>query len=83
MYINEYSAIPYTMIQYILGECNYGGRLYDMWDRRLLQTLISDMVNQQVVDTPNYPLSSVSDKFQVPLRFEYQDFIVAIQVTNQ
>lgn len=54
-----------------------------MWDRRLLQTLISNMVNQQVVDTPNYPLSAVSHKFQVPLRFEYQDFIVAIQVSNR
>lgn len=82
MYINEYADIPYDIIQYMIGECNYGGRLYDAWDRRLLNNLVSNMISVQVADTPNYLLSPISEKFQVPLRFEYHDFIVAIQVRN-
>lgn len=77
MYINDYKDIPYSVLQYVIGECNYGGRIHDPLDHRLLTTIVNDTINIKVTDSPDYHLC---DKFQVPLRFEYHDFIVSIQV---
>ncbi|KAG8256358.1 Dynein heavy chain 12, axonemal [Homalodisca vitripennis] len=79
MYINKYTDIPYDIIQYVVGECNYGGRLHDERDQRLLNNLVGDLINIRVAETPNYPLSSVGHQYHIPLRFEYHDFIVSIQ----
>jgi dynein heavy chain len=42
--------IPYKALTYLIGECNYGGRVTDENDRRCLTALVKDFVSPRVLD---------------------------------
>ena len=39
-------GLPWQALQYLVGETNYGGRVTDSHDRRLLTTLVQDILSQ-------------------------------------
>lgn len=44
LFLNQYNQIPFAALAYLIGECNYGGRVTDVWDRRLITTLLKDYI---------------------------------------
>jgi len=54
MFLNEYDELPLEALTYLTGECNYGGRVTDDKDRRLLLSLLSIVYTPQIVDDDNY-----------------------------
>lgn len=49
MFLKQYSHIPFEGHVYLTGECNYGGRVTDDKDRRLLLSLLNCMYNEKTV----------------------------------
>jgi dynein heavy chain len=48
--LDEYSEIPLKALIYLTGECYYGGKVTDDWDRRLLNAQLSDFYNYDVLN---------------------------------
>uniref|UniRef100_A0A4W3H1L8 Dynein axonemal heavy chain 12 n=1 Tax=Callorhinchus milii TaxID=7868 RepID=A0A4W3H1L8_CALMI len=78
LFINEYKTVPFEAITYLTGECNYGGRVTDDWDRRLLMTILSDFYNPDVVENPRYAFSP-SGNYYAPTKGTYEDYIEFIK----
>ena len=56
MFLNEYKELPLEALTYLFGECNYGGRVTDDKDRRLLLSLLSIFVCEDIVKDDAYRL---------------------------
>jgi dynein heavy chain len=47
LFIDEYpDAVPLDAINYLTGECNYGGRVTDDKDRRLMSVVLLNFYNE-------------------------------------
>lgn len=79
MFLNQYDEIQYVAIKYLAGECNYGGRVTDDWDRRLIVTLLDNYVNPGVVNDPNYTFCDIGPQYGLPRRCDYQDYLKHIE----
>eukprot|EP00951_Prasinocladus_malaysianus_P000524 scaffold3899_cov41-Prasinocladus_malaysianus.AAC.1 len=56
--------VPFAALKYAIGECNYGGRVTDDKDRRLLNTLLDQIYCPAILGT-NFKLSA-SGTYYVP-----------------
>ena len=72
--MNEYDELPLDALSYLTGECNYGGRVTDDKDRRLLMSLLSKFYTISIVEDDDYKLSS-SGIYYAPKEGPYQTYI--------
>jgi dynein heavy chain len=56
--IDTFDEVPFRALRYLTGECNYGGRVTDDWDRRTLQTILKDFYNDEVLVDYKYQFIS-------------------------
>uniref|UniRef100_A0A8C0ZKV4 Dynein axonemal heavy chain 12 n=1 Tax=Cyanistes caeruleus TaxID=156563 RepID=A0A8C0ZKV4_CYACU len=78
LFINEYNHVPFEAISYLTGECNYGGRVTDDWDRRLLLTMLDDFYNPDIIENPRYTFSP-SGNYHAPPKGTYEEYIEFIK----
>uniref|UniRef100_A0A674H7Z3 Dynein axonemal heavy chain 12 n=1 Tax=Taeniopygia guttata TaxID=59729 RepID=A0A674H7Z3_TAEGU len=80
LFINEYSHVPFEAVSYLTGECNYGGRVTDDWDRRLLLTMLDDFYNPDIIENPRYTFSP-SGNYYAPPKGTYEDYKSSIDAS--
>lgn len=49
-YLEGSSRIPWEDLRYLFGEIMYGGHITDDWDRRLCQTFLEELLQQDLID---------------------------------
>lgn len=73
----EEGDIPYKALRYLVGECNYGGRVTDDRDRRTLLALLDTYLTPAVHD-PDYDFSP-SGMYHVPTSVtELEDIVHSV-----
>ncbi|KAG9476993.1 hypothetical protein GDO78_002401 [Eleutherodactylus coqui] len=73
MFLNEYEEVPFEALTYLTGECNYGGRVTDDKDRRLLLSLLSIFYSKEI-QKDNYRLAP-GNIYYVPPFGTYQSVV--------
>jgi dynein heavy chain len=58
MYLDEQPDVPYQTLNYIIAEINYGGRVTDDKDVRLITALLSTYFNDLVINNEKLDFSS-------------------------
>jgi dynein heavy chain len=89
VFLDEYpDRIPFDAMKYLIAEANYGGRVTDDWDRRLVNVYIAELFCDECVQSETFPLSDLPD-YMVPhdpgaaltLR-QYKDLIKGMPPTD-
>ncbi|CAL1272095.1 unnamed protein product [Larinioides sclopetarius] len=78
MFLNDYEELPLDALTYLTGECNYGGRVTDDKDRRLLLSLLSIVYTPEIITQKNY-LFSESSLYYMPDDLERKDVVEYIR----
>ncbi|KAH0504188.1 Dynein heavy chain 3, axonemal [Microtus ochrogaster] len=73
MFLNDYKEVPFEALTYLTGECNYGGRVTDDKDRRLLLSLLSTFYCKEI-QTDHYYIAP-GDTYYIPPHGTYQSYI--------
>ncbi|XP_026982494.1 dynein axonemal heavy chain 3 [Sagmatias obliquidens] len=73
MFLNDYKEVPLDALTYLTGECNYGGRVTDDKDRRLLLSLLSTFYCKEI-EQDHYCLAP-GDTYYIPPHGSYQSYI--------
>jgi len=70
-------GVPFDALRYSIGECNYGGRVTDDKDRRLLNALLSRIFQPEILSDDPFPLSA-SGFYVVPPEGNHASYVTVI-----
>ena len=70
-FLEDYDDIQYAAMNYMIAEANYGGRVTDPADRRLIAILFKDICCEDILDD-RYCFSNLKD-YPVPADGTYKD----------
>ena len=57
IFLEEYEGIPYRVLDYLLGDINYGGRVTDDKDQRLIKNILKTYLTSEIFSYSKYKFS--------------------------
>jgi dynein heavy chain, axonemal len=78
MLLNENELVPYEALLYLIGECNYGGRVTDDWDRRCLMATLEVYLTPLMLED-DYVFSEDALEYFAPPYGDYNSYVTYIQ----
>nr|CCA21283.1 inner dynein arm heavy chain 1beta putative [Albugo laibachii Nc14]CCA21656.1 dynein heavy chain 2 putative [Albugo laibachii Nc14] len=84
IYLAENEETPWDALKYLIAQVNYGGRVTDDWDRRLMLVYISQLFTDDIMSVDNAQLSE-SEHYYVPNDGDlssYVDFIKQLPLSD-
>jgi dynein heavy chain len=64
VFLDEYPDVtPFEAMRYLISDANYGGRVTDDWDRRLVNTYIAQFICEDAINMEHYPLSELAEYY--------------------
>ncbi|KYN09877.1 Dynein heavy chain 7, axonemal [Trachymyrmex cornetzi] len=79
MFLDDYEDVQFDALMYLTGECNYGGRVTDEWDRRTLNTILSKFYCPKLLTGEIYYFDTSSTIYYCPIAKEYEAYIAYIR----
>jgi dynein heavy chain len=81
MFLEEYDETPFKVLKYTVGEINYGGRVTDDWDRRLIMCILEDYYTPEALKE-GYKFSSSPIYYSVPAEnyAAYRNYIKSLPI---
>ncbi|VVC38387.1 Dynein heavy chain, domain-2,Dynein heavy chain domain,Dynein heavy chain, P-loop containing D4 domain,P- [Cinara cedri] len=77
-FLNEYPDVQFEALRYLTGECNYGGRVTDDWDRRLLNTCLNKFYTKAIIKINDFKFDKAGIYYCPDLK-EHIEFVEHIQ----
>jgi hypothetical protein len=78
MLLDDYKEVPYKVINFIGAEVNYGGRVTDFIDVRLIKTILSLYINKEVF----FIISNIISHLKMGLSTLNQVYIILQSLEN-
>ena len=78
IFLEEYEQIPYKVLDYLIGDINYGGRVTDDKDQRLIKTILATYLTPSIFNYKKYKFSD-SDIYYCPEPGEHDVYLTYIE----
>jgi len=76
IFVEDYDEIPYKVLNYVGAEVNYGGRVTDDKDSRLIRTILENFMNDKCMTTGHeYSKSGIYKVIEPGEKEDYIEYI--------
>jgi len=76
IFVEDYDEIPYKVLNYVGAEVNYGGRVTDDKDSRLIRTILENFMNDKYMTTGHeYSKSGIYKVIEPGEKEDYIEYI--------
>ncbi|GIQ83671.1 dynein heavy chain, partial [Kipferlia bialata] len=82
MYLNLYDEVPWGALRYLTAEANYGGRVTDDWDRRVLRVYMNHLYCDAAIETDNFPIAPPLTEYYLPAQGGVQSYVDYIRTLS-